>query len=186
MSTFQRQFERVSVFACTLADAHSAVFLDCCGCFAVVTDLRWIESFPRRINRKCTLPFFEASLELRFWSFQDFFQFTDVCFELVAFTFLRLGEEFHNGRFIHSISIFRIVQEGHELEIFLLGNRVVLMCVALGARHRSAHPNRHCGVHPVYDRRIPKFLVIGPALVIRHCISVKGGADELLFSGIFQ
>ena len=64
-----------------------------------------------------------------------------------------------------------------------MGDRVILVGVALGACHGSTHPGGHGGVSAVHHGNVAELLVIGATLVVGLGVAVEGGGDELFFSG---
>ena len=79
-----------------------------------------------------------------------------------------------------AVGVLGVVEEGEEAEVLLLGERVVLVVVALGAGDGRAHPDGHRRVDAVDDGDVAELLVVGPALVVGHRVAVEGGRDELL------
>ena len=65
-----------------------------------------------------------------------------------------------------------------------MGDRVILVGVALRACHGSTHPSRHRGVGAVHHGNVAELLIIGATLVVGLGVAVEGGGDELFFSGL--
>ena len=98
----------------------------------------------------------------------------------------RLPGNLDHGRLVPAVGVGGVVEDGVELEIFLLRERVVFMVVALGAGHRGAHPGAHRGVHPVHDRDRAELLVDRAPLVVRERVAVEGGGHPVVDGGIGQ
>ena len=64
-----------------------------------------------------------------------------------------------------------------------MGDRVILVGVALGAGHGGAHPGGEGRVDAVDDGDIAEFLVVGASLVVGLGVAVEGRGDELGFTG---
>ena len=88
----------------------------------------------------------------------------------------------HVRRFEHrrlAVVVFGRIEDREELVIFLLGKRVVLVVVALGAADRRPHPDLHRCVHPIDDRSMAVFFGIrAPFRVVRR-VAMKTGGDQL-------
>jgi len=61
-----------------------------------------------------------------------------------------------------------VVKHGEKPEVFPLRNWIIFVGVALGASHRSAHPDRHGRVHPVYHRGVAESSSFVPPSPVRH------------------
>ena len=89
------------------------------------------------------------------------------------------GEELQQRRLVVPVGVLRLVEEGVHPEVVVQRDRVVLMRVALGARHRGAHPHRQSGVDPVDHRHCAELLVVGATLGVVHRVPVESGRDQL-------
>lgn len=103
--------------------------------------------------------------------------------ELLLFA-LGVGEKFESGGFIASVGILGLVEDREETEVFLLGDGVIFVAMALGASHGEAHPDGHGRVDAIDHGNVAKFFVVGSSFVVGQGIAVKGGGDELIGSGI--
>ena len=79
-----------------------------------------------------------------------------------------------------------LVEEGEELVILLLADRVVLVAVALGTAHRQSHPDLGGRVDAVLDGRDAELLVVGPTLVVGQGVAMECGRQELVLGGAGQ
>ena len=68
-------------------------------------------------------------------------------------------------RFILAISVLRVIQNGEQLEILFLRDRIKLVGVALSTCHSRSHPHRHRCVH--LDRQRPSCETLRPACRLR-------------------
>ena len=84
-------------------------------------------------------------------------------FERALFVGLRRGEIF----------LRRVVEEGEQLIKFALREGVVFVRVALGATERHAEPHGGGRAHAVHGGLAAELLLIGAALGVRECLSVK-------------
>ena len=68
----------------------------------------------------------------------------------------------HHGRLVTTARLHArvggIVEVGKHLVIFTLGNRVILVVMALGTLHGKAHPDIGSGLYPVDNVFDPQFL----------------------------
>ena len=76
------------------------------------------------------------------------------------------------------------VEEGVEAEVFLLGNRVVLVVVALGALHGQAQHGGGDGIHLIDRVGHPIFLGNGAALMRVHAVAQETGGRDLVGCGV--
>ena len=77
------------------------------------------------------------------------------------------------------IGLIHIVEEGEEPVILALGDRVVLVVVALGAADRQAEEDRAGGADPVDDRLDSELLDVDPPLLVDRRIPVEPRGDPL-------
>jgi len=75
------------------------------------------------------------------------------------------------------------VEEVVELVVLALGERVVLVVVALGALDGRAEEDRAEGVHPVGDVLVEVLVGVGTPLGARHAIAVEGRGHPLVEGG---
>ena len=121
---------------------------------------------PSRRRRKCRQPLASLAVD-QFGGLGQFrFDFRDTLDEFFFATFLVVTPNFQQRTFIAFVGVFGAVEKCKEFEVLVLGDRIVLVSVALGARHRRTHPNRHCRVDPVDDCDVPKLFVVGPAFIV--------------------
>ena len=79
-----------------------------------------------------------------------------------------------------------VVKEGVEAVVFLVGDGIVFVRVALGAVQGQSEPCGADGRHPVLHRLGAVFLGIAPALVIDLGVAVETRGDALGQSGLRQ
>ena len=80
----------------------------------------------------------------------------------------------------------RVVEEGVEAVVLLVGDRVVLVRVALGAVQGETEPGRADSRHPILHRLGPVFLGVAAALVVDLGVPVEPGGDALGQGGLGQ
>ena len=73
--------------------------------------------------------------------------------------------------------LIRVVEEGEELVVVALSDRVVLVVVALGAADRQAEKDGARGVDAVDDRLDPELLDVDPPFLVDLRIAVEPGGD---------
>ena len=98
--------------------------------------------------------------------------------------FLLICKQADERRLVAFVAVLGVVENGEELKILLLPQRIILVIVALRAGHRGAHPNLHGGVHAIDHRHIAKLLIGRAALVVRLGVAMKGSGDELIVGGL--
>ena len=91
------------------------------------------------------------------------------------------GQQRRIGR---EVGILALVEQPVEAVVIDLGDRVVLVRVALGAAYGEAHPHLHGGVHAILYSRHAELFVVGAAFIIRHRVAMEGGGDDLVLGGI--
>ena len=74
----------------------------------------------------------------------------------------------------------RVVEEGHQLVVLALAERVVLVIVTLAAADGQSEKDRAGGVHAIDDRFDAELLGVGPALFVDKRVAVKSGRDDLV------
>ena len=79
-----------------------------------------------------------------------------------------------------------IVEESKKLKVFLLGDRIILVSVALSACHGCAHPHLHGGVHPVDYGNVSELFIVRSSLIVGERVAVKGGCGELIIRWIWK
>ncbi len=92
------------------------------------------------------------------------------------------GQFLRRGDF--ELGLIDIVEEGEEPVILALGERVILVVVALGAADRQAEEDRARGVDPVDDRVDPELLDVDAPFLVDLRVAVKTGGDPLGERGI--
>ena len=97
---------------------------------------------------------------------------------------LLVGEEWYHRAFITPIGVGGVVEDGEQPEIVFLTNGVVLVVVALGARHGGAHPDGQRGVDPIDQGYVAELFVAGATLIVGHRVPMERGGDLLLFGGL--
>ena len=78
------------------------------------------------------------------------------------------------------IGLLGVVQEGHQLVVLAMLDRVVFVRVALGAADSQAQPRGAGGGHPVGHRMETELQRIDAALLIEHRVAVESRGDELV------
>ena len=78
------------------------------------------------------------------------------------------------------------VKKGEEAVVLALGDRIVLMGVALSAAYRQSQPDAAGGVQSIDNGLDPKLLLVRPALGTRQGVAMKTCRDLLLDAGILQ
>ena len=80
----------------------------------------------------------------------------------------------------------QLVEEGVEAEVVLLRDRVVLVVVALPARHRQPEERRRGRLHAIGD--VHDLILLGDraALVVQHVVAVEPGGDQLVGARVRQ
>ena len=89
-------------------------------------------------------------------------------------------------RFVTSIRVFRIIEDREQTKKIFLGDRIVLVIVTLGTRHRRPHPDCCGRVHSVNNGDVTEFFVVRTTFVVGHRISMKGGRDQLVVGRVRQ
>ena len=79
-----------------------------------------------------------------------------------------------------------LVEDREDLEVLLLADRIVLVVMALGARHRQAHPDLEGGVHAIDHGDVAELLVVGPPFGVGQRVAVEGGGENLIHARIGQ
>ena len=116
--------------------------------------------------RKCILKLVIVFLKLGDFLRDLIFKF-GFCFDL----FVRVKKQ---------VGFVDVIEQTHQPEVFVMGDGVVLMGVALGAARGQPHPDRTGGGDPV-DRGIKtKFERINAPLLIELGIAVKTGGNPLV------
>ena len=96
------------------------------------------------------------------------------------------GRRGDDRRLVREVGVGGLVEEGVEAVIVLVGDRVVLVGVALGAAQRQAHPDLRGRVGPVLDGGDAELLVVGPPLGVGHRVAVEGGGHPGFQRGLGQ
>ena len=97
-----------------------------------------------------------------------------------------LGLQGLSFRFQKEVGLVDVVEQGHQTEVLVVGDGVVLVSVALGAARGQSHPDRAGGGDPV-DRRVEaEFERIDPSLLVELGVSVKPGGGFLFLGGVGQ
>lgn len=98
-----------------------------------------------------------------------------------------LGREKREQRFLaRLVGVGGLVQDRVQPKILPLGERVVLMIVALCARHRGAHPRAHRRVDPVHDGCHAKLLVYRAPFRVGEGIAMKGCCNPVVITRVGQ
>ena len=84
------------------------------------------------------------------------------------------------------VDLVGVVEEGEELVVLALRQRVVLVVVALGAADRQAEPDRRRRVDAVDDRLDAELLLVDAALVVGQRVAVEAGGQLLREAGAGQ
>ena len=82
------------------------------------------------------------------------------------------------------VRLVGIIEEGEQLVVLALGNRVVLVVVAARASDRQAQKDRAGRADPVDYRFDPELLVVDAAFLVERRIAVEAGGDLLLHRGV--
>jgi len=81
---------------------------------------------------------------------------------------------------VRLIVIGGVIEKSVKLKIFFLRDRIVFVSMALSARHRRAHPDRHRRIDSIDHRGTAKFLVDGASFGVGQRVAMKGCCDQLL------
>ena len=94
----------------------------------------------------------------------------------------------HGGRIIlgDEAGIHGAVEECKELVEFFLGERIVLVIVALRAAHGDAHPRRGSGVEAVHHVLGAVFLINDATFIVGHVVALETGGHQLIARGVRQ
>ena len=87
---------------------------------------------------------------------------------------------FERRKLVRKVFVLALIEDGEQLIVFLLGERVVLVIVTFGAPHGEPHPDLDGGVHTVLDGFHPEFLVVRAALRVGHRVAMKGRRQALI------
>ncbi len=79
-----------------------------------------------------------------------------------------------------------IVEKGHQGVVVVMGDRIVLVAMALRAAERQPEPCRPGGGHPVGHGMKAKLERIDTAFFVEHRIAMKAGGDKLVERGFGQ
>ena len=79
-----------------------------------------------------------------------------------------------------------MIQDGVQLEILFLCDRIVFVCVTLGTIDRCAHPDLHGGVHAIHNRNTSEFFVVRATFAVGHGVAMECGGLSLRISGTRQ
>ena len=120
------------------------------------------------------------------WGLESGLSFGELIFEEGSLGFLVFTDEAKEGRFISTIGVLGVVQKGEKLEVFLIGNGVILVGVALSAGKARAHPDRHGGIRSINHRGVAKFFVVRSAFIVCHRVAMESGGDQLIIFGVRQ
>ena len=74
----------------------------------------------------------------------------------------------------------RVVEEGHQLVVLALAERVVFVIVALAAADGQAEQDRAGRIHAIDDRFDAKLLRVGAAFFVDERVAMKAGRDDLV------
>ena len=75
------------------------------------------------------------------------------------------------------VGLIHVVEEGEELVILALGDRVVLVVVALGTADRQTEEDRPGRVDAIDDRIDAELFDVDPPLLVDQRIAMKAGGD---------
>ena len=81
------------------------------------------------------------------------------------------------------LGLVDVVEEGEEPVVVALGDRVVLVVVALGTADRQAEEDRARRVDPVDDRLDPELLDVDAPFLVDLRVAMKAGGDPLAERG---
>ena len=98
-----------------------------------------------------------------------------------------LGPQFRRRRVDDlEVRFVRVVEEGKELVILPLAERVELVVVALTTADREAEPDAAGGVHAVNNRIDAELLQVDAALLVDHRVAMETGRGQLVRSRVRQ
>src|SRR5262249_37013563 len=89
------------------------------------------------------------------------------------FSFLQLG-----GRRDFELGLIHVIEKRVKLIILALGDRVVLVVVALRAADRQTKKDRSGGIHAINNRVDPELFDVDPPLLVDECIAMKTCSDS--------
>jgi hypothetical protein len=110
----------------------------------------------------------------------------DLALPLGAQPLLLRGVELHERSLVVAIGIGGLIQDRVKLEVFVERERVVLVRVALGARHGGAHPDGEGRVDAIDDGDGAEFLIVRAALGIVHRVPMEAGGVQLIGGRVGQ